>query len=72
MNPLSDRAVVAALIATVGLVFALIFWTARLAPPADGPLQWRDQAPEAHRLAPPTFSRRPTADLLAEATASAS
>jgi hypothetical protein len=53
MNPLSDRVVVAALIATVGLVFALIFWTARLAPPPEAPLQWRDGAPEARSLAQP-------------------
>lgn len=50
MNPLSDRVVVAALIATIGLVFALIFWSARLAPSPEAPLQWRDRAPEAQRL----------------------
>lgn len=65
MNPLSDRAVVAALIATVGLVFALIFWTARLAPPAEGPLQWRDRAPEAQRLPPSSSGHGPTAGLSA-------
>jgi hypothetical protein len=59
MNPLSDRVVVAVLIATVGLVFALIFWTARLAPPADAPLQWRDGAPEARLLSSPASSATP-------------
>ncbi len=53
MNPLSDRVVVAALIATVGLVFALIFWTARLAPSPEAPLQWRDGTSEARSLTLP-------------------
>ncbi|MFM7361545.1 MAG: hypothetical protein ACKO6F_11630 [Cyanobium sp.] len=57
MTPLSDRAVVVALIATVGVVFALIFWTARLAPSPEAPLQWRDRAPEARRLLPGTGGR---------------
>ena len=47
MNPLSDRVVVVALIVTIGLIFALVFWTVRLAPPAGGPLQWRDGATQA-------------------------
>jgi hypothetical protein len=71
MNPLSDRAVVAALIATVGLVFALIFWTARLAPSPEGPLQWRDRAPEAHQPAPPASGRLAPPGSAAEAMAPA-
>ncbi|MFN9620745.1 MAG: hypothetical protein ACK55X_13650 [Synechococcaceae cyanobacterium] len=50
MKPLSDRVVVVALVGTVALVFALVFWTVRLAPSPEGPLQWREGAPEA--LAP--------------------
>jgi hypothetical protein len=44
MNPLPDRTVVIGLLATLGLVFALIFWYVRLAPPTEPPLLWR-QAP---------------------------
>ena len=35
MSPLSDRVVITLLIATVALVFALVFWTVRLAPSAE-------------------------------------
>jgi hypothetical protein len=63
MNPLSDRVVVAALIATVGGLFALIFWTARLAPSPEAPLQWRDRAPEARRLLLPGTGGRSSASL---------
>lgn len=44
MTPLSDRVVIVALIATVALVFALVFWTVRLHPAQEQQLQWR-QAP---------------------------
>lgn len=37
---------IVALVATVGLCFALVFWTVRLQPQRDLPLQWRD-APSA-------------------------
>lgn len=47
MSPFSDRVVVVALVGTVALVFALVFWTVRLAPSPEGPLQWREGAPEA-------------------------
>ena len=50
MTPLSDREVITLLITTVALVFALIFWTVRLAPSPEPPLQWRQGAPEAQRL----------------------
>jgi hypothetical protein len=60
MNPLSDRVVVVVLITTVALVFALVFWTVRLAPSPEPPLQWRQGAPEAQLQAPPA-SAGPTA-----------
>jgi hypothetical protein len=54
MNPLSDRVVIVVLITTVALVFALVFWTVRLAPSLPEPgLQWRQGAPEASLPRPP-------------------
>jgi hypothetical protein len=47
MSPFSDRGVLLALLGTVALVFALVFWTVRLAPSPDPPLQWREGAPQA-------------------------
>lgn len=41
MNSLPDRVVIVALLTTVTLVFALVFWTVRLQPPAEAPLLWR-------------------------------
>jgi hypothetical protein len=41
MKPLSDRVVIVALIAAVGICFALAFWTVRLNPSREPPLQWR-------------------------------
>lgn len=41
MNPWSDRAVIGVLVATIGLVFALVFWSVRLQPPPEPPLLWR-------------------------------
>ena len=41
---LPDRTVVLGLLITLGLVFALVFWSVRLSPAADPPLLWR-QAP---------------------------
>jgi hypothetical protein len=46
MKPLSDRVVIVALIAAVGICFALAFWTVRLNPSGEPPLQWR-QGPSA-------------------------
>ena len=46
MNPLPDRVVIVALLATLGLVFALIFWTVRLSP-SPQPLQWRQPVRQA-------------------------
>ena len=42
MNPLPDRVVIVGLVATLGIVFALVFWFVRLQPAKDLPLQWRD------------------------------
>ena len=52
MSPLPDRVVVLGLLATVGLCFALAFWTVRLHP-AEPPLQWRT-GPSAQRLEQPS------------------
>ncbi|MCP9834602.1 MULTISPECIES: hypothetical protein [unclassified Cyanobium] len=41
MKPLSDRVVIVALIAAVGICFALAFWTVRLNPSGEPPLLWR-------------------------------
>ena len=41
MNPLPDRTVVIGLLATLGVVFALVFWFVRLAPSQEPPLLWR-------------------------------
>ncbi len=42
MNPLPDRVVIVALVATVGLCFALVFWSVRLHGPSQPPLLWRE------------------------------
>ena len=44
MTPLPDRVVIVALVSTVALVFALVFWSVRLHPAPQEPLLWR-QAP---------------------------
>lgn len=57
-GPLPDRVVIVGLISTLGLVFALIFWTVRLSPPGDGPLLWR-QPGGVPALSAPTTPPRP-------------
>jgi hypothetical protein len=42
MNPLPDRVVLIGLIATIGLCFALVFWTVKLQPGPEQQLQWRE------------------------------
>ena len=54
MNPLPDRVVVVALVATVALVFAMVFWTVRLQPSPEAPLLWR-QNPAPARTAGTTI-----------------
>ena len=54
MTPLPDRTVILGMLATLGLVFALVFWFVRLAPSTEAPLQWRDPAPQSRpTLQPP-------------------
>jgi hypothetical protein len=45
MTPLPDRVVIAGLLMTIALCFALAFWTVRQGP-AHHPLQWRE-APQS-------------------------
>jgi hypothetical protein len=42
MNPLPDRVLIVGLVATLGVVFALVFWFVKLQPAKELPLQWRD------------------------------
>lgn len=42
MTPLSDRIVILALAGTIALVFALVFWSARLQHAPQDPLLWRE------------------------------
>ena len=53
MTPLSDRVVIVVLITTVALVFALVFWTVKLHPAQDQPLQWRQEPSRLHQGAAP-------------------
>jgi hypothetical protein len=48
MTPLPDRIVIVAIVGTVALVFALVFWSVRLQPTPEAPLLWR-QPPAAVR-----------------------
>jgi len=49
MTPLPDRTVIVGLVATLGLVFALVFWFVRLQPAQEAPMLWRQQPPAAER-----------------------
>jgi hypothetical protein len=42
MSPLPDRIVIVGLLATIGLCFALVFWSVKLSPRQEPSLQWRD------------------------------
>ncbi|MBM5814217.1 MAG: hypothetical protein FJ062_05600 [Cyanobacteria bacterium M_DeepCast_100m_m1_067] len=53
MNPLPDRVVILGLLITLGLCFALVFWSVRLNPRPEPPLQWRENS------TPQTLDRRP-------------
>ncbi len=56
MNPLSNRSVLVLLTATLGLVFALVFWFVRLHPAPETPMLWKEapgrSAPQARPAAP--------------------
>jgi hypothetical protein len=60
MNPLPDRTVILALVATIGLVFALVFWSVRLTPAPQDPMLWR-QSPAPLRPARPAQPALPGA-----------
>jgi energy-converting hydrogenase Eha subunit F len=47
MNPLPDRVVILGLLITLGLCFALVFWSVKLNPRPEPQLQWRDGGPSA-------------------------
>jgi hypothetical protein len=57
MNPLPDRVVILGLLITLGLCFALVFWSVRLNPRPEPQLQWRENT------APQTLDRRPQPSL---------
>uniref|UniRef100_UPI00404AE10B hypothetical protein n=1 Tax=Cyanobium sp. TaxID=2164130 RepID=UPI00404AE10B len=60
MNPLPDRLVILGLLITLGLCFALIFWSVKLNPRPEPQLQWRDR-PSAQ---PSGWQKDPKAPLL--------
>jgi hypothetical protein len=60
MNPLPDRTVIIGMVATLGLVFALVFWFVRLNPSQPPPLQWRDSAPSQPAPAKPLLPGKPS------------
>ena len=53
MNPLPDRVVILGLLITLGLCFSLVFWSVRLNPRPEPPLQWRENT------TPQALERRP-------------
>jgi len=42
MSPLPDRVLILGLLITLGVCFALVFWSVKLNPRPEQPLQWRD------------------------------
>ena len=42
MSPLPDRVLILGLLITLGVCFALVFWSVNLNPRPEHPLQWRD------------------------------
>ncbi|MCT0198286.1 hypothetical protein KQ313_01070 [Synechococcus sp. CS-1325] len=56
MGPLSDRTVVLSIAVTLGVVFALVFWFARLNAPVESPFLWRE-APAPGLPAPPPITQ---------------
>ncbi|MFM9104039.1 MAG: hypothetical protein ACKOPS_23060 [Cyanobium sp.] len=59
MTPLPDRVVLIGLVATIGLCFALVFWTVKLQPGPQQQLHWREAPATA-----PTPALRPGEQLL--------
>ena len=64
MTPLPDRVVLIGLIATIGLCFALVFWTVKLQPGAQQQLQWRDSPAQPSRPMSPSRPGRPAESFL--------
>ena len=60
MTPLPDRTLIIGMVATLGLVFALVFWFVRLNPSEPPQLQWRDSAPSRPAPAPPQLPGKPS------------
>lgn len=53
MNPLPDRVVILGLLITLGVCFALVFWSVRLNSHREPLLQWRENtAPQPHDRRP--------------------
>ncbi|MFO7630381.1 MAG: hypothetical protein R6W06_12875 [Prochlorococcaceae cyanobacterium] len=46
MTPWPDRVVIAAVLATMGLCFALVFWFVRLHPAPPPAMEWRQPPPQ--------------------------
>ena len=42
MSPLPDRVVILGLLITLGVCFALVFWSVKLNPRPEPQLQWRE------------------------------
>jgi hypothetical protein len=63
MNPLPDRTVIVGLLATLGLVFAMVFWFVRISGTSEPALQWREPAPMAPQ-SQPALPGRTAADLI--------
>lgn len=57
MNPLPDREVILGILITLGLCFALVFWSVRLNSRPEPTFQWRDNT------GPGIPSRRPQPSL---------
>jgi hypothetical protein len=53
MGPLPDRTALLAIAITLGLVFALVFWFARLNGQVETPFLWRE-SPALENPRPPT------------------
>jgi hypothetical protein len=59
MGPLSDRTSLLAITITLGLVFALVFWYARLNGPVEKPFLWKD-SPALEAPRPPAAQPKGT------------